>query len=112
MESADKPKMGVKELRVLLEFYGVEKKEISRMKVQDMRERYTKIKEENTPTKKFRKWTDADKHELTQLMSEDVCIDETLLGKERRIKFKEDTDRVLELVEERGKEEIIKLIEG
>ena len=35
MEAADdsKSKMGVKELRVLLEFYGVEKKEISRMKV-------------------------------------------------------------------------------
>ena len=117
MESAkadanSKPRIGVKELRVLLVFYDVEKKEILQMKVKEMTERYNKIKEDNTPTKKFKNWTDANKEELTQLMREDVCIDETLLGKERRIKFKEDTDRVFKMVEERGKDEMIKLIEG
>ena len=78
MESADadsKPRIGVKELRVLLEFYDIEKKEISRIKVWEMKERYNKIKEENTPTKKFKKWMDADEEELTKLMSKDVCID-------------------------------------
>ena len=99
MESADsKPTIGVKELCVLVEFYGVKKKEISKMKVQEMKERYNKIKEENTPTKKFGKWTGAEEEELTQLMIKDVCIDEKLLGKERRIKFKEDNDRVFEMV--------------
>ena len=65
MESAkadanSKPRIGVKELRVLLVFYDVEKKEILQMKVKEMTERYNKIKEDNTPTKKFKKWTDAD----------------------------------------------------
>ena len=45
-------------------------------------------------------------------MSKDVCIDETALGQQRRIKFKEDNDDRVFDIEERGKEEMIKLIQG
>ena len=48
------------------------------------------MKEEKTPTKKFKKkWTAADKVQLTDLMSEYVSIEEMLFGEAREDKIKE-----------------------
>ena len=46
------------------------------MRASELKERYDNVKEEKTPTKKFKKSTAADKVQLTDLMSEeDVSIE-------------------------------------
>ena len=82
------------------------------MKAGQLKERYNKIEEENIPAKKFKKWTAADKAWTTDLMREDVSIKDTLPGKARRDKINADNVRLLNIVKERGPEEIIQLLQG
>ena len=61
------------------------------MKASQFKERYDKVKEEKTLTKKFKKWTATDKKvQLTDLMREYVSIEETFLGKAREDRIKAD----------------------
>ena len=58
------------ELQSLLLLYGVKKKEVARMKAPQLKERNKKLKENNTPTKKVKKWTEADKKEELKKVDE------------------------------------------
>ena len=71
------------ELRMLLLFYGMEKKKHGK-NVADMRAKYNELKEKNTaPLQYKKKWTDVDKAELTKAMGNNIGIDDTELGRQR-----------------------------
>ena len=47
--------LSVKNLQILLLYYGVEKKEIASMKVVKMTDHYKKLKDDNTPKKVYKR---------------------------------------------------------
>ena len=77
----------VKNLRTLLLYFGMKKKEIGSMKVSEMRDCYKKLKDDNTPKKKNTKNGLKLKKlaELTKAMSDDVQLSDTALLHWKRI---------------------------
>ena len=67
---------------MLLLFYGMEKKKHGK-NVAEMRAKYNELREKNTAPMEYKKWTDADEAELTNMMGDDIGIDETELGRQR-----------------------------
>ena len=42
------------------------------MKVGEMRDHYKKLKDDNTPNKEYKKWTEVDEAKVTKAMSDHV----------------------------------------
>ena len=61
-------------------YYGVEQKN-QETNVVALREQYRDLKEMNTPKIEHKKWTEDDEAKLTKLMSDDIEIDDTELGR-------------------------------
>ena len=60
----------MKSLQRLLQYNGVEKNAIANMKVSsEMRDHYKKLKDDNTPKKEYKVWTEVDEDKLTEAMS-------------------------------------------
>ena len=58
------------------------------------------------------KLIEADEAELAKLMSDEIEIDDTELGKQRRFKLKADNLRLIAMMKERGEEEVLQVIRG
>ena len=48
-----------------------------------MRANYNRLKEKNAAPKQYKKWSNANKAELTKLMSDDVALNDTEFGRQR-----------------------------
>ena len=97
------------QLHTLLLFYGIERKNHGKT-VGESRAKYKKLKEENTPPKKYKKWTESNKAKLTRLTREDVKIEETELARQREKAVRVDTQRLIAMTKLRGADELIKII--
>ena len=82
------------EIKTLLLFYGVEKKDIKK-KVPEMRDQLKKIMEDDKIPKQYKKWTQEEEEKLTSL-GDDVPIDleDTAWGRERT-KFRKEKEEDL-----------------
>ena len=65
------------------------------------------MKEDNTPPKEVKEWTEADEAELTKLMSKIVTIEETELAVQRKIAAEEDELKLIAMSKVRDLDKII-----
>ena len=64
-------------LRMLWLYYGVVERKDHGNTVCEARATYMKLMEENAEPKKYKKWTSADKEDLTEFIRDDITIHET-----------------------------------
>ena len=88
------PKLQGGHYQTLLLYHGIPKKNHGKT-VGEAKAKYLKLKEDNTPPKEVKEWTQADKDKLTKLMSKIVTIEETDLPKARKIAAEEDELRLI-----------------
>ena len=91
-------------------YFGVEKKEIASMKIRELRDWYMKLKDDNTPKKKYKKWTEADKAKLTKAMRDHIELSDTALAVEKNNWWQEQKLILLAMVKERGEQAVMDVI--
>ena len=97
------------DVRVLLSFYGVERKKQAKT-VAGMRAQYKALKEKNATPKPYKKWTESDEANLEWMKNETITIEETELGKERAKHRKKQKESLIALFKEVGREAVLDLI--
>ena len=101
-------KLNGSELHTLLFLYGIERKNHHGKTVGETRAKYKKLKEDNTPSKKYKNWTESNKAKLTRLMKENVQITE--LARQREADEQVDTWRLIAMVKVRDADKLIQII--
>ena len=77
------PKLLVSHYQTLLMYHEVPRKNHGKT-VGEAKANYMKLKEENTPPKEVKEWTQADKDKLMTLLSKIVTIEETELAVQKK----------------------------